>query len=219
MKARFTLEDIQERALEIVERDGLGALTMRSLAASLHTGPMTLYNYVDSREGLEELVVDAVVGRIDLPEPTDDWMADTRAVATAAWRTFRAHPGAISLVTTRRTTSRASLRLAEAQTAALARGGLRGPELLIAFRTVIGFITGAALNEMAGPMTREKDPDAAAARIKELTQDGTFPALAEVTPFLAPYAGKEEFEAGLTAVLTGIKETLCKRGVRPPRGS
>jgi AcrR family transcriptional regulator len=210
MKARFTLADIQQRALAIVERDGLNGLTMRSLATSLHTGPMTLYNYVDSREALEELVVDAVIGRIEIPEPTDDWLADVRAVATAAWHTFRAHPAIIPLVATRRTTSRAQLRLVDAQLAALARGGLDGPGQLVAFRTILGFVMGIAQNELAGPLTRERDPAAAAERIAALNR-GEFPALAEVTPFLAAQAGREEFEAGLTAVLTGIEQTLCRQ--------
>ena len=34
---------------------------MRALAAALGTGPMTMYNYVSDKEGLEELVVAAVV--------------------------------------------------------------------------------------------------------------------------------------------------------------
>lgn len=210
MKARFTLADIQEHALAIVERDGLGALTMRSLATSLKTGPMTLYNYVDSREALEELVVDAVVGRIDLPEPSGDWLADARAVATAAWQTFRAHPAIIPLVATRRTTSRAQLRLVDAQLSALARGGLDAPAQLVGFRTILGFVMGIAQNELAGPLTRERDPVAAAERIAALNR-GEFPALAKVTPFLAAQAGREEFEAGLTAVLTGIEQTLRRQ--------
>ncbi|MYV57097.1 TetR/AcrR family transcriptional regulator, partial [Streptomyces sp. SID3212] len=85
MRARFTVAEIQQQALAIVDRDGLAGLSMRSLAAALRTGPMTLYNYVKDREALEELVVDAVAAQVDLPEPTDDWAADTRAAAAALW--------------------------------------------------------------------------------------------------------------------------------------
>ena len=59
MRARFTLPEIRVKALEIVDHDGLAALSMRSLASALGTGPMTLYNYVKDREGIEELVVEA----------------------------------------------------------------------------------------------------------------------------------------------------------------
>ena len=80
MRARFTTEEIAAAALGIVEDAGLSALSMRSLAAALGTGPMTLYNYVPDKEGLEELVVAAVVAEVRLPEPTADWsMTCTRS--------------------------------------------------------------------------------------------------------------------------------------------
>ena len=46
MRARFTTDEIGAAALEIVDAAGLNALSMRSLAAALGTGPMTVYNYV-----------------------------------------------------------------------------------------------------------------------------------------------------------------------------
>lgn len=212
MRARFTLADIQQHALAIVDRDGLTGLTMRSLAASLQTGAMTLYNYVDSREALEELVVDAVSALVEIPEPTDDWLADTRAVATALWRTFRAHPAAIPLVLTRRTSSRASLAPAEALAAALARGGLDGVDLFVAFRTVSAFVMGIAQNELAGRLSNEKDPASAAQRIEGLAQ-GELPTLAELAPVGAAFTG-QEFERGLTVVLNGINHTLSPTSSR-----
>ncbi|MCM4081141.1 TetR/AcrR family transcriptional regulator [Paractinoplanes hotanensis] len=209
MRARFTLADIQQHALAIVDRDGLAGLTMRSLAASLQTGAMTLYNYVDSREALEELVVDAVSALVEIPEPTDDWLADTRAVATALWRTFRAHPAAIPLVLTRRTSSRASLAPAEALAAALARGGMDGVDLFVAFRTVSAFVMGIAQNELAGPLSREDDATSAAQRVATLAPDA-LPTLTKIAPVGATFTG-HEFERGLTIVLNGLVHTP-----RPP---
>ncbi|MEO3773114.1 TetR/AcrR family transcriptional regulator C-terminal domain-containing protein [Micromonospora sp. B9E7] len=205
MRARFTLVDIQQHALAIVDRDGLAGLTMRSLAASLQTGAMTLYNYVDSREALEELVVDAVSALVEIPEPTDDWVADTRAVATALWRTFRAHPAVIPLVLTRRTSSRASLAPAEALAAALARGGMDGVDLFVAFRTVSAFVMGIAQNELAGRLSREKDAGSAAQRVAALAPDA-LPTLSKLAPVGAAFTG-QEFERGLTVVLNGLVHT------------
>ncbi|MFG1804761.1 TetR/AcrR family transcriptional regulator [Micromonospora carbonacea] len=205
MRARFTLTDIQQHALAIVDRDGLAGLTMRSLAASLQTGAMTLYNYVDSREALEELVVDAVSALVEIPEPTDDWVADTRAVATALWRTFRAHPAAIPLVLTRRTSSRASLAPAEALAAALARGGMDGIDLFVAFRTVSAFVMGIAQNELAGRLSREEDAGSAAERVAALAPDA-LPTLSKLAPVGAAFSG-QEFERGLTVVLNGLVHT------------
>ncbi|GIF69743.1 TetR family transcriptional regulator [Asanoa ishikariensis] len=205
MRARFTLTDIQQHALAIVDRDGLTGLTMRSLAASLQTGAMTVYNYVDGREGLEELVVDAVSALVEIPAPSDDWLADTRAVATALWRTFRAHPAVIPLVLTRRTSTRASLAPGEALAAALARGGLAGVDLFVAFRTVSAFVMGIVQAELAGRLSHEDDPDSAARRVEALAGDA-LPTLAKLAPVGAAFSG-QEFERGLTVILNGLTHT------------
>ena len=83
MRARFTTDEIASAALRIVDESGLGGLSMRSLAAALGTGPMTMYNYVADKEGLEELVVAAVAADIVVPESTDDWAADVHTTASA----------------------------------------------------------------------------------------------------------------------------------------
>jgi AcrR family transcriptional regulator len=54
MRAKFTADQIAATALRIVDESGVAALSMRTLAAALGTGPMTLYNYVSDKEGLEE---------------------------------------------------------------------------------------------------------------------------------------------------------------------
>ena len=63
MPGRKKLEprQIQQVALDLVDRDGLHALTMRSLAHELGTGTMTLYGYVADRAALDALVVAAVL--------------------------------------------------------------------------------------------------------------------------------------------------------------
>ncbi|GHH85726.1 TetR family transcriptional regulator [Streptomyces sulfonofaciens] len=208
MRARFTLAEIQWHALDIVDRDGLPALTMRSLAAALRTGPMTLYNYVDGREALEELVVDAVSACVHVPEPTGDWAADTRAVATALWRAVRAHPAAVPLVLTRRTSSPASLAPAEALASALAGGGLGEDDLLVAFRTVMSFVMGIAQAELAGPLTRETTRESAARRMSTLAE-GSLPTLAGLAHLGAALAD-QEFERGLDMVLAGIRQVAVR---------
>ena len=54
---QFTLEDILDAGLALIEEEGLGALTMNAVAARLGTGRATLYNYVESREELIDLML------------------------------------------------------------------------------------------------------------------------------------------------------------------
>jgi AcrR family transcriptional regulator len=204
--ARFTIEDIRAEALRIVDQEGLAALTMRRLASALGTGPMTIYNYVDDRLGLEALVVDAVAADIPTFEASDRWLDDVRTVALAMWTAVRRHPAAIPLVLTRRTSTATSLRPAEVLIDALRRGGYEGEQLLAAFRTITGFVMGIAQAELAGPLHSEPDTDTrtAAERIEALAGD-EHPNLAELARIGTRSNPSRDFEAGLAIVLTGLQ--------------
>ncbi len=55
VRQKFTRAQFQTAALKIVDKEGLAALSMRSLAGALGTGPMTIYNYFEDRDELEAL--------------------------------------------------------------------------------------------------------------------------------------------------------------------
>jgi AcrR family transcriptional regulator len=203
MRARFTTDEIAAAALGIVDEAGLSALSMRSLAAALGTGPMTVYNYVPDKEGLEELVVAAVVADVRVPKPTDDWQRDAYAIADAMWRGIRAHPAAIPLVLTRRTVSASGFAAADALIAALARAGLSDRDRLAAFHGVLGFVVGAAQAELAGPFTRGRDAADAAARIGSVA-GGTYPHIEALSVVAMETPAEEDFERGLRMLLDGI---------------
>ena len=81
------------------------------------------------------------------------------------WLGIRAHPAAIPLVLTRRTSSATGFAVADALIAALGRAGLTDSDRLAAFHAVFAFVVGAAQAELAGPLTRGRDAGDAAARI------------------------------------------------------
>jgi AcrR family transcriptional regulator len=203
MRARFTTDEIAAAALGIVDTAGLSGLSMRSLAAALGTGPMTVYNYVADKEGLEELVVAAVVAEVRLPDPTDDWQHDAYAIADAMWRGIRAHPAAIALVLTRRTLSATGFAAADALIATLGRAGLSDRDRLAAFHAVLGFVVGAAQSELAGPLTRGRDAADAADHIRSLA-DATYPNIEELSKVAMQTTVDEDFDRGLRMLIDGI---------------
>jgi AcrR family transcriptional regulator len=203
MRARFTHDEIAAAALGIVDDAGLTALSMRSLAAALGTGPMTVYNYVPDKEGLEELVVAAVVAQVRLPDPTGDWQQDAYAIADAMWRGIRAHPAAIPLVLTRRTLSATGFAAAEELIAALARAGLPDRDRLAAFHAVLGFVVGAAQAELAGPFTRGRDAADAAARVGSVA-GAWYPHIEALSRVATQMSVEEDFDRGLRMLLDGI---------------
>jgi AcrR family transcriptional regulator len=63
----LTIERIIETAIAIVDAEGLDAFTVRRLADELETGSASLYRHVASRDELLVLMVDHVLGEIELP--------------------------------------------------------------------------------------------------------------------------------------------------------
>jgi AcrR family transcriptional regulator len=207
MRARFTADEIAAEALRLVDDDGLGGLSMRSLASALSTGPMTLYNYVTDKEDLEGLVVAAVVAEVCLPEVSGDWERDTFNIARAIWEAVRAHPAAIPLVLTRRMSSAAGFAAAHALIAALDRAGLAEKDLLAAFRAVLGLVVGAAQAELAGPLRgieRAGEAQAAAARIGSLA-GADYPHIAALSHASQQSTAEQDFDRGLRMLLDGIR--------------
>ena len=202
MKARFTKDAIAAAALQLVDEAGLSALSMRSLAAALGTGPMTLYNYVADKEGLEELVVAAVVAEVRAPAPTDDWKHDAYAIAEAMWQGIRAHPAAIPLVLTRRTVSATGFAVADALIAALERAGLADRDRLAAFHAVLGFVVGAAQAELAGPFTRTA-PQEKPRPASDRWQARSMPTSSRCR-IAMQMSVEEDFDRGLQMLLDGI---------------
>lgn len=220
MRARFTLADVQSCALQIVDHDGLAGLSMRSLAAALGTGPMTVYNYVKDRDNLEELVAEAVLAEVKLPGPSPDWLADVKGIAIAVWAAVRSHPNAVPLVLTRRTASAASYLAAERLIEALSRGGLSNLDLLAAFRAMLSLVMGAAQVELTASSVgtdREQANAAAAERIGRLASV-EYPHMAALADASRRSTMAADFDRALDMLLAGIQAQSNKSrqaGARP----
>src|SRR5271165_3306208 len=71
------LDRILAVALELVDEHGADALSMRSLAQRLESGTATLYRHFANRSELVAMLVERVLGEIDI---------DAQAVAELPWR-------------------------------------------------------------------------------------------------------------------------------------
>lgn len=101
-------ERVLTAAVELADRDGLAALTMRNLAEELGVEAMSLYYHVANKEAILDGVVDVVVEEIqrevsalDLRTPTEDWKADMRSVILTARQVLLNHPWIPPVIETR----------------------------------------------------------------------------------------------------------------------
>lgn len=97
-KARHSTDDVVDRAVALADAEGLGAVTIRSLAQSLELTPMSIYTHVNSRADLLVLMTDAMHARMPTePAKATGWRAEVRAVAEDNLRLLRAHPWLIDM--------------------------------------------------------------------------------------------------------------------------
>lgn len=90
---QLSRERVLQAAVGIADAHGLGALTMRSLAAELNAKPMSLYHYIRSKDELLDALVDGVFAEIELPEVGGDWRAEVRRRSSRPVRSSRGIPG------------------------------------------------------------------------------------------------------------------------------
>ena len=100
-RPRFSRERVVEAALAIADADGLGALTIRSLATELGVKPMSVYYHVASKDEILAALVDIVFGEIVLPVPGRDWRPEMERRADSAREVLARHRWAIGLLESR----------------------------------------------------------------------------------------------------------------------
>jgi AcrR family transcriptional regulator len=94
-------ERILGAAVELADREGLEALSMRNLAQAFDVVPMALYRHVANKDEMLDGMVDLVVGEIDPPETELEWKRAVRRRILSARRMLLRHPWAARLIESR----------------------------------------------------------------------------------------------------------------------
>ena len=142
---RYSREQLVDAAVSVVDSDGFGSLSLRSVARQLGVGPMTLYTYVDSSEQLASLVVDRLiedaVQGLRLPR---DWRAVLRLLAKKLDALVTAHPAMIDAYGRDMVHSHAVTRVAKDVLDRLIDDGLTQEQALHAYIGVHALVVGCA---------------------------------------------------------------------------
>jgi TetR/AcrR family tetracycline transcriptional repressor len=165
----LSLERIVTAALELIDEQGIGMASMRTVGTRLGVRAMSLYRYVDSREDLFDAVVERIVSELDddpeAPEkPTDGWRPYLAGLARGVRRYAIAHPHAFPLVATRPSASPwvnpplRSLRWIEALLTALRGENFSDDEVLFAYRSFNSYLLGFLLLETSALALHDPKP-------------------------------------------------------------
>ena len=143
---------IVSAAVALADSDSLAAVTMRSVAARLGVGTMTLYSYVSSKDDLFELMVDEVNREMLVPEPLPShWRDALRAIALRTRDAIERHPWIFALRAQRRQPREGvnMRRHVEQSRAAVASLGLEGPTAWAILAAVDDYTLGYSVRRQA----------------------------------------------------------------------
>jgi AcrR family transcriptional regulator len=90
-RARYDLAEITATGVALADSGGLSGVALSAVSRELGLTTTALYRYVDSKETLVQLMVDAAIG----PPPrvtTDDWHDAVQAWVSELWARYREHP-------------------------------------------------------------------------------------------------------------------------------
>ncbi|PBC70769.1 TetR family transcriptional regulator [Streptomyces sp. TLI_235] len=197
----LTTRQIAAAALDVIDRDGLAALSMRTVAAELDRRTMALYRYVEDREELEclvaELALSPVLDRLDAVRSHGTPRERLTGLAELMRRTVTAHPGVLPLAVHHRTACLPALRWAEAVLEVLGDTDLDAAARLTALRALVAHLIGAL--ELEHHAAADREPSGLAA----LPRD-TFPLLGRAAEDAARLDPDRSFRTALDALLTGL---------------
>ena len=228
-RAALTREQVLVAALEIIDEDGVEALTMRRLGQALDRNPMGIYRHAADKDALLDGVVEHVLSALvvtrkpgrdaesvdrDGDDGDGDWETALRRTAHAFRRIALAHPNAVPLLVTRSVTGPlalrplGTLRPLEELLEVFIGAGFDPHGALHATRLFTGFLYGHIQDEL---QQRVPDPD----ETDDLLRLGLhrlpitrFPRLRSLATVLATYDGAAELDEGLDIVIAGLRSQL-----------
>jgi AcrR family transcriptional regulator len=198
-------EAIVAAAIELVEAEGLGALSMARLAERLGCGTMSLYRHVANKDELVTFMLSTA------PEPPpasvdpSDWRGALTDWAAGLWDIYHRHPWILQTAAAGPPADPGQLAWLDAGLAALGDTGLAERDKLAAVMAVLHYVRGAAALDIEAVQTNLSNYPALLRRL--LTAD-RFPALtAAVAAGVFDQENDDpaaEFRSGLGQLLDGI---------------
>jgi AcrR family transcriptional regulator len=205
---------IVRAAMAIADKEGLASVSLRNVGAALGAGPMRLYGYLETKEELLELMVDAVYRELasdGLGASGATWRDALRAIAQRIRRAARKHPWFIDLLGGRPPLGPNALAELDASFGVL----LDTPAFedidaaMLALGTVYAYVIGAIRIEASG--VNQADWQAATGPyIQRLVATGRFPNIARIVRDATHPSADVVFDQGLDCVLDGIAARLAR---------
>ncbi|MGH3281877.1 MAG: TetR/AcrR family transcriptional regulator [Trebonia sp.] len=218
----LTRDQIIQAALDLVDQDGLDALSMRKLAGQLGVDPMSIYHHVPGKDALLRALVEHVFENMSQPVRDGDWCHRVRSWATAYRALAAEHPNLVlRIVSDPSAIAVAATRINDTLYAALEASGMSADVVVASAGVLVDFVHGYCLSLTA--TTRQQDLHEAfqaefRSELDKQPPDKTKTLRRLYTEGVG--SDRDGFRFGLDVILHGL-DTLSAQGTRrtgpPPR--
>lgn len=199
-------ERIVRAALELIDAEGVDALSLRRLAGDLGVAPMSVYWHVRNKAELLDLVGQAVLERIALPPAEGDWRDQLRAIHRAMLEGVERHPNAADLVLGRARYGPAGLALFERLLSILLDAGFDPQAAFDAYHVLYLFLLGHLATGRRTEAFREAQREGLAYLLS--LEPDRFPSISRVAPRIGARSRQDQFDVSLDVVIEGIAASL-----------
>lgn len=189
----LSVDGIVTTALELI--DETGNFSFPRIARRLEVSQSSLYNHIDNREHIIELIRARVFAeKLQLPVQDLPWDEALRAVVRAYRECIVAHPRLVQLILAQTVQDPGALSAYETMALALEQAGLPPHRIVSALSLIDNLVLGSAM-ELSAPAV-VWDPPA-----------GQFPALdrALEAPYTVEGRAEAAFELGLDVLIEGLR--------------
>ena len=208
-RSPLTPERIFRSAVKLCDKEGIEALSMRKLAATLRVEAMSLYNHVKNKDDILDGMVDLVFAEIDPPEIGGDWKNAMRKRAQSAHEVLMRHPWATMVLMSRINVGPFALRYVNATLGCLREAGFSYALADYAWNTLDAQIYGYTLQRLNFPFVPDEYADVAETFMPQIPME-EYPYLAGLSfeVMEGRHDGLQELSFGLEFILEGLAQLL-----------
>ena len=218
----LTREQIVTATIELLDAEGIEALSMRRLGQQLRSAATSMYWHVGNKENLVVLAGDHAWSEVELPDiEQNGWRDAAAALARNTYEMLTRHHWLVTATSTHYVYGPGMARYQDHNYAIYETAGFEGTDLDWAYNTVFHFVLGVAVGEsqrtvMLARLSKAGDAEMVdrARRAEEIA--GEFPRLKariEATSTNDPAAAtRGSFDYGIETILDGLEERLARLG-------
>jgi AcrR family transcriptional regulator len=209
VRERLTRERVIDAALEVMDSEGLEAVSMRRVAREVGVEAMSLYNHVLDKDDLLAGIQQRIFSEFAFEAVGDDPFGNGVRVAHA-WRDLmRAHPALIEIMTEKHQApiSVEALRPMEKALKVLRNMGVPDADMMQVFHAFGGYIQGFVMMESQLAFA-ERDPEHFNEMLDQLSSE-ELPTVAAAMPFMVDCDLDQQFDFGLELMLQGLKSRFA----------